>query len=131
MKNSTHTVEDHHRSQEPLQPDAMELETFSRPRKRVFIFLLLVTSLVLIAVAFLLWWVPYVGLATIHKALPAILAVLLGCVVLVSLGAVLTLLFTIIRGKNLFFNRRIRGVVIRCTFPPVGRGGQVFRNSKI
>ena len=133
MKNSTHTVEDHHRSQEPLQPDAMELDTLSRPRKRVFIFLLLVTSLVLIAVAFLLWWVPYVGLATIHKALPAVLAVLLGCVVLVSLGAVLTLLFTIIRGKNLFFNRRIRGVVIRVLFPLLVGVGRCFgiRKSEI
>ena len=133
MKNSTHTVEDHHRAQEPLQPDAMDLDTFSRPRKRVFIFLLLATSLVLLAVAFLLWWVPYVGLATIHEALPVVLAVLLGCVVLVSLGAVLTLLLTILRGKNLFFNRRIRGVVIRVLFPLLVGVGRCFgiRKSEI
>ncbi len=111
----------------------IDLGTFARPRKRVFIFLLLVTSLVLLAVAFLLWWVPYVGLANIHESLPVILAIFLGCVVLVSLGAVLTLLFTIIRGKNLFFNRRIRGVVIRILFPLLVGVGKCFgiRKSEI
>ena len=33
------------------------------------------------------------------------------------IGGALTLVFTILRGKNLFFNRWIRGVVIRLLFP--------------
>ena len=33
------------------------------------------------------------------------------------IGGALTLIFTVIRGKNLFFNRRIRGVVIRLLYP--------------
>ncbi len=106
--------------------ERIDLTTFSRPRKRVFIFLLLATCLLLLGVAFLLWWVPYVGLANIHKFLPMILAVVLGSVVLVSLGACLTLVFTIIRGKNLFFNRRIRGVVIRVLFPLLVGVGKCF-----
>ncbi len=109
-----------------LTQERIDLGTFRRPKKRVFIFLLLATCLLLLGVAFLLWWVPYVGLANIHEFLPLILAVVLGGVVLVSLGACLTLVFTIIRGKNLFFNRRIRGVVIRVLFPLLVGVGKCF-----
>ncbi len=126
MKNTTSTTPNPETSEESPQPETIDLGTFSRPRKRVFIFLLLVTSLLLLGVAFLLWWVPFVGLANIHESVPVILAVLLGCIVLVSLGAVLTLVFTIIRGKNLFFNRRIRGVVIRVLFPLLVGVGRCF-----
>ncbi|MCF8128951.1 MAG: DUF116 domain-containing protein [Deltaproteobacteria bacterium] len=126
MKDSTTSTQRPETSEEPLQPERIDLGTFVRPRKRVFIFLLLVTSVLLLGVAFLLWWVPYVGLANIHESVPVILAVLLGGIVLVSLGAVLTLVFTIIRGKNLFFNRRIRGVVIRVLFPLLVGVGRCF-----
>lgn len=93
------------------------LEDLQRPEKRTFVFLLLVSCIVLVGMAFFLWWVPYVGLANIHPSLPLILAVVFAGLVLFALGGALTLVFTIIRGKNLFFNRRIRGVVIRILFP--------------
>ncbi len=79
--------------------------------------MLLVSCVAMGALAFLLWWVPYVGLENIHPALPLILAVLLGGAVLFMLGGALTLIFTLLRGKNLFFNRKIRGVVVRLLFP--------------
>jgi len=87
------------------------------PRKSTFIFLLLLSCIVLVVTAFLLWWIPYVGLSNIHPHFPLILAIAFGCIVLFGLGGSLTLMFTIIRGKNLFFNTRIRGVVIRILFP--------------
>jgi hypothetical protein len=93
------------------------LENSQRPEKKTFIFLLIVTCIVLVGLAFFLWWVPYVGLANIHPSLPLILAVVFAGFVLFALGGALTLVFTIIRGRNLFFNRRIRGVVIRILFP--------------
>ena len=126
MKDSTTDNKDRETVKKSLQPERINLNTFTRPRKRVFIFLLLATSLLLLGVAFLLWWVPFVGLENIHESVPVILAVLLGGVVLISLGAVLTLVFTIIRGKNLFFNRRIRGVVIRVLFPLLVGVGRCF-----
>jgi hypothetical protein len=100
------------------------------PRKRTFVFLLLVTCFVMVGLAFLLWWVPYVGLANIHPKLPLILAFVFGGAVLFSLGGALTLVFTIIRGKNLFFNRRIRGVVIRFLFPLLVGVGRCLGISK-
>ncbi len=97
--------------------DPAGLEDLQRPEKRTFVFLLLVTCIVLVGLAFFLWWVPYVGLANIHPRLPLVLAVVFAGFVLFALGGALTLVFTIIHGKNLFFNRRIRGVVIRILFP--------------
>jgi hypothetical protein len=88
-----------------------------QPKMRTFIFLLLLACVVMAGLAVFLWWVPYVGLGNIHPRLPLILAIVLGGFVLFWLGGALTLVFTIIRGKNLFFNRRIRGVVIRVLFP--------------
>ncbi len=96
-----------------------EWEELQRPKKRIFIFLLLLVCIVLVGLAFLLWWVPYVGLANIHQSFPLVLAVVLGCLVFFGLGGTLTLVLTIIRGKNLFFNSRIRGMVIRVLFPLV------------
>ncbi len=101
-----------------------------RPKKRIFIFLLLVSCVVLVGVAFLAWWVPYVGLENIHPSLPLLLAIALACLVLFGLGGALTLVLTIIRGKNLFFNRRIRGVVIRELFPLLVGVGRCFGISK-
>lgn len=101
-----------------------------RPEKRTFIFLLLLTCVVLVGMAVLLWWVPYVGFTNIHPRLPLIMAVVFASVVLFLIGGGLTLVFTIIRGKNLFFNRRIRGVVIRFLFPLLVLVGKCVRIDK-
>ena len=106
--------------------DLSDLTDIQFPKKRTFISLLLLTCLVLVGLAVLLWWVPYVGLANIHPSLPLILAIALGGMVLFGLGGALTLICTIIRGKNLFFNRRIRGVVIRVLFPLLVVIGKCF-----
>lgn len=92
-------------------------EELERPHKRIFIFLLLIACVVIVGLAVLLWWVPYVGLNNINPHLPLILALVFGALVAFCLGGALTLLLTILRGKNLFFSRRIRGVVIRELFP--------------
>lgn len=85
--------------------------------KRTFILLLLLTCVALVFVAVTLWLVPYVGFTAIHPNLPLIMAVLFALIVMFLIGGGLTLVFTILRGKNLFFNRKIRGVVIRFLFP--------------
>jgi hypothetical protein len=88
-----------------------------RPEKKVFILLLFLTCLALVVAAVTLWLVPFIGFSNIHPRLPMIMAILFAMVVLFLIGGGLTLVFTIIRGKNLFFNRKIRGVVIRFLFP--------------
>ena len=98
--------------------------------KWTFILLLLLTCVALVGIAGLLYWVPYVGFANIYHRLPMIMAIVLASVVLFWIGGGLTLVFTIIRGKNLFFNRRIRGVVIRFLFPLLLMVGKVVGKSK-
>ncbi len=93
------------------------MKSDTAPEKRRFILLLLLSCVVLVTLAVVLWWVPYVGFASIHPRLPLIMALVFAGAVLFLLGGALTLVFTILRGKNLFFNRRIRGVVIRWLFP--------------
>ena len=117
----------------PLTPDEKRFsdpENQRQPTKRIFILLLLLACVVMVGLAFLLWWVPYVGLSNIHRYLPGILAIFLGGFVLFWLGGALTLVFTIVRGKNLFFNRRIRGVVIRVLFPLLVGVGKCLGISK-
>ena len=82
-----------------------------------FIILLLLTCGGLVVAALVLWWIPYVGFSNIHPRLPLIMAIGFAAVVLFLIGGAMTLVFTILWGKNLFFNRRIRGVVIRFLFP--------------
>jgi hypothetical protein len=95
----------------------VDLKRSGRGEKTTFIFLLLLTSVLLVILSVVLWWVPYVGFAYIHPNLPLIMALVFFAAVMFMIGGGLTLVLTIIRGKNLFFNRRIRGVVIRFLFP--------------
>jgi hypothetical protein len=113
-----------------IRRQAAREDAFQQPLKRTFILLLLIACLVMAGLAFLLWWVPYVGLANIHPAMPLILAAVLGGLVLFGLGGALTLILTILRGKNLFFNRRIRGVVVRVLFPLLVGVGKILGYSK-
>jgi hypothetical protein len=101
-----------------------------RPEKRVFILLLFLTCLALVVAAVTLWIVPFIGFSNIHPRLPIIMAIVFAMVVLFLIGGGLTLVFTIIRGKNLFFNRRIRGVVIRFLFPLLVLVGKCIGVSK-
>lgn len=101
----------------PVFVDLEEVKRAGRSEKKTFIFLLLLTSFLLVVLSVVLWWVPYVGFSYIHPKLPLIMALVFFAVVMFLIGGGLTLVLTIIRGKNLFFNRRIRGVVIRFLFP--------------
>jgi hypothetical protein len=103
-----------------------DLTGLDRPMKRVFVFLLVVTCFSLVGLALVLWWVPYVGLSNIHPKLPVALAIGLGAVALFILGGAMTLLLTVLRGKNLFINRRLRGIVIRILFPLLVVVGRCF-----
>ena len=88
-----------------------------QPEQWTFIFLLFLTCALLVGTAVVLWLIPYVGFSNIHPKLPIIMAIVFALIVLFLIGGGLTLIFTILWGKNLFFNRRIRGVIIRFLFP--------------
>ncbi len=88
-----------------------------KPKKRIFIGLLVFTCLILFFLIFLLWYVPIVGLKNIHASLPLLFTVLLAVLVFFMLSGGLLLVFTIFRGKDIFFSQKLRGIVAKVLFP--------------
>jgi len=99
--------------------------TDTPPRKRLFISLMGLTCLIVVGLIFLAWWVPNRGLANIHPRLPHIVGI---AVVVLSGAAILgtgLLVLTTALGKDIFFTRFMRLVVIKFLLPMielVGRG---------
>ncbi|AMV71048.1 DUF116 domain-containing protein [Desulfuromonas carbonis] len=90
-----------------------------QPRKRVFIGLLAGACALVLVGAFLLWYVPSVGLANIHPLLPVILGVVLATLAFLLLGGLSLLVLTLLTGRDLFFSERLRKIVIRYLFPGI------------
>jgi len=88
-----------------------------KPKKRIFIGLLVFTCLILFFLIFLLWYVPLVGLKNIHPFLPLIFSLALAVLVFLMLSGGLLLIFTILRGKDIFFSHKLRGIVAKILFP--------------
>ena len=88
-----------------------------KPQKRIFIGLLVFTCLILFILVFLLWYVPMVGMKNIHPSLPLIFSLVLAVFVFLMLSGGLLLVFTILRGKDILFSHKLRGIVAKVLFP--------------
>jgi len=88
-----------------------------KPKKRIFIGLLVFTCLILFFLIFLLWYVPIVGMKNIHASLPLFFTILLGVLVFLMLSGGLLLVFTIFMGKDIFLSHKLRGIVAKVLFP--------------
>ena len=101
-------------------------EKTAEPRKRLFIALMGLTCIVLVGLIFLAWWVPSRGLANIHPELPRIV----GLVVLAMSGIAILgtglLVLTTALGKDLFFTRFMRLVVIKFLLPMIEFVGRIL-----
>jgi uncharacterized protein len=95
-----------------------------------FIGLILFTVLLLIAVVAGLYLVPYVGLKNIHPLAPQIVLIMMAGAVCVLLIGVLLLVFTLVRGKEILFAARLRGIVIGVLFPVMILAGKLLGMSK-
>lgn len=95
------------------------VERSEQPRKRLFILLLSITSTVVLALAFLLWWVPSIGLGNIHPSLPLVFGLLLGSAALVVVGGLTLLVLTLLTGRDLFMSGWLRKIVVKYLFPAV------------
>jgi hypothetical protein len=94
-------------------------EEVFEPRKRLFIGLLAGACALVLVVAFLLWWVPSVGLINIHPFLPILFGTLLSVLALIIVGGLSLLILTLLSGRDLFFSDRLRGIVVRYLFPAI------------
>jgi uncharacterized protein len=104
----------------PAQPGGLQ------PRKRLFIGLLMVACGLVLTVAFLLWWVPSVGLPNIHPWLPFLFAAILAGISLLIVGGLSLLILTLLTGRDLFFSQRLRRIVIKYLFPAIIALGRLF-----
>ena len=101
-------------------------EQTAAPRKRLFIALMGLTCIVLVVAIFLAWWIPSRGLANIHPDLPR----MVGLVVLILSGIAILgtglLVLTTALGKDIFFTRFMRLVVIKFLLPMIEFVGRVL-----
>jgi uncharacterized protein len=101
-----------------------------RPQKRIFLGLLVLTCCLFTLLLTILWVVPYVGLANINPHLPVVLGVLFGILLLLVLSVVVMLALTVLLGRDLFFSRKIRGLVIKLLLPMMSGVGKLAGVSK-
>ena len=101
-----------------------------RPQKRIFIGLLVITCLILFFLIFMLWYVPMVGLRNIHPSLPLFFTLVLAVLVFLMLSGGLLLVFTILRGKDIFLSHKLRGLVAKVLFPFMILMGRLFGVSR-
>ena len=88
-----------------------------RPKKRIFIGLLVFTCVILFFLIFLLWYVPLVGLKNIHPSLPLIFTLALAVLVFLMISGGLLLIFTILWRRDILFSHKLRGIVTKVLFP--------------
>jgi hypothetical protein len=102
----------------------------SEPKKTTFIGLIIFTVFLIVAVAAGLYLVPYVGLKNIHPLAPQIVMITMGGVIGLLLFGVTLLVLTLVRGKEIFFAARLRGIVIEVLFPIMILVGKLLGMSK-
>lgn len=101
-----------------------------RSQKLIFVGLLAFSCLVVLIAAFLLWWVPYIGLTNIYHSLPLIYAVFLGIVILIVITGIVLLISTVVLEREIFFSHKLRGAVVKIVFPVMVSLGRLLGISK-
>lgn len=95
--------------------NVMQIEM--RPKKRIFLALILVSIVVLAGMFFLLWQLILPGLASLNMYLPIIVATIIGGGILVLTFAVLGMIFTLLGIKKFFVFQKPAWYSINMLFP--------------
>ncbi|MDT8419953.1 MAG: DUF116 domain-containing protein [Desulfuromonadales bacterium] len=101
-------------------------DSIDQPRKRLFILLLGVACGLVLLLAFLLWYVPSIGLTEIHPSLPLVFGVVLGTLAFVIIGGLSLLILTLLTGRDLFLLQGLRRIVVKYLFPAIISMGRLF-----
>jgi hypothetical protein len=84
------------------------------------------TCLILVGLIFLAWWVPNRGLANIHPNLPHIVGIVVAVLSGVAILGTGLLVLTTALGKDIFFTRFMRLVVIKFLLPVIEFVGRML-----
>ncbi|WP_456324116.1 DUF116 domain-containing protein [Desulfonauticus submarinus] len=99
-------------------------------KKRLFIGLITLTSVLLSLFLILLWIIPYIGLKSIHPFAPYILAFIIIVLILFIAWSSLGLVLSILWKRNILFAHKIRGLTIKFFLPLMVLVGKLFGISK-
>ncbi len=102
----------------------------SEPRKRIFIGLIVFTVFLITAVTVGLYLIPYIGLRNIHPLAPEVVCITMGSLVAALCLGVGLLILTLVRGREVFFASKLRGIVIEILFPIMIVVGRLLGISK-
>lgn len=100
------------------------------PRKRLFVALMGITCLIIVGIIYLMWWIPTRGLANINPNLPHIVGIITGILSGLALFGTALLVLTTALGKDIFFTRFMRLVVIKFLLPVIEFMGTLLGISK-
>lgn len=102
-----------------------------KSQKPMFIGLLAFSCLILLAIAFFLWWVPYIGLTNIYHGLPLIYGGVLAGILLLIIAGIMLLISTVVLEREIFFlSHKLRGAVVHIVFPLMVFLGRLLGISK-
>jgi hypothetical protein len=96
-----------------------------RPQKRIFLGLLAVTCVLFTVLLAVFWYVPYVGLSNLSPQLPLFLGTFFLTLLVLVFVVVAMLGFTVVLGRDLFFSKKLRGVVIKLLLPLMSGVGKL------
>jgi len=102
----------------------------SGPKKRIFIGLIVFTVVLITAVTVGLYLIPYIGLKNIHPLAPNVVCITMGLVIGALILGVALLIVTLVRGKEVLFASKLRGIVIEVLFPIMIVVGKLLGISK-
>ncbi len=102
-----------------------------RPAKGIFIGLLAFCAFTMLFAGFFLWYIPSVGLANIHPALPLAFGIAIGVVIIGIIIGVVVLSLVVIKGTDISFAHKLRGVLIKFFLPLIVMLGGLLRIPKI
>ena len=97
-----------------------------RPRKRLFLGLLLVTEFLIALALYGIWRISYLGLENIYEYLPAILGAFLIFISTFSVGAVCNMVLAVKGLPTLKLFHRYTFAIIKFLFPMAVRIGKIF-----
>lgn len=102
-----------------------------RPGKGAFLALLGVSSLGVVAAAFLFWLIPSVGLKNIHPSLPYVMGALMLAVCLFVLAGASVVTLSLLKGRVVFYTPWFRGLLVKFFLPLMVASGKLLGIDRI
>lgn len=97
-----------------------------KPKKRLFLGLLLALEFVIALSLFILWYIPYSGFERLGSSLPVIIGWVFAVLLFLFSVGVILIVLTVIRGREMPGTKRLHGFLVRYMFPLITGIGRFF-----